>query len=162
MSPRRRRQAFLVTRIIRATVVALLAIVVIGALAYAAAWLLIDPNAYKPAIQVEVLRATGRVLTLRGPLHLGLGLTPTLVAEDVALANPAGLSRPDLARPDLSRPDFSRPEMLTVAASESAFVTPLSIASELPIPDTNTFPVPKLAEAPESSSVPPETVVPPA
>ncbi len=44
-----------------------------------------------------VRRATGRELTVAGPVRLGWSLTPTLSAQGVALANPPGLSRPAMA-----------------------------------------------------------------
>ena len=47
--------------------------------------------------QDAVRRATGRELTIRGPVRLGWSLTPTVEMEDVSLANPPGLSRPALA-----------------------------------------------------------------
>ncbi|HWA81164.1 MAG TPA: AsmA family protein [Acetobacteraceae bacterium] len=56
-----------------------------------------DPNAYKPQIEQVVDQSLGRRLTLNGPLSLALSLTPTITAEDVALANPPGFSRPEMA-----------------------------------------------------------------
>ena len=46
--------------------------------------------------QDAVRRATGRELTIQGPVRLGWSLTPTVEMEDVSLANPPGLSRPAL------------------------------------------------------------------
>ena len=54
------------------------------------------PDSLKPRIINAVRDATGRELTLAGPLHLSWSLIPTLVADDVRLANPPDLSRPDM------------------------------------------------------------------
>lgn len=55
-----------------------------------------DPNRLKPDLAAAVARATGRELTLRGPIELELGLPPTLAMSDFALANAAGGSRPEM------------------------------------------------------------------
>ena len=47
--------------------------------------------------QDAVRRATGRELTIQGPVRLGWSLTPTVAMEDVSLANLPGLSRPAMA-----------------------------------------------------------------
>jgi uncharacterized protein involved in outer membrane biogenesis len=64
-----------------------------------------DPNAQKDRIIDAVRRATGRELVLAGPLRLSLGWTPTIEAEDAALSN---------------RPGGSRPQMATVARLEAS------------------------------------------
>ncbi len=56
-----------------------------------------DPNSQKDRIVDAVRRATGRELTLGGPIRLGWSLTPTLEAEDVAFANMPGGTRPAMA-----------------------------------------------------------------
>ena len=56
-----------------------------------------DPNTQKDRIVEAVRRATGRELVLAGPLKLSLGWVPTIEAEDAALANRAGGSRPQMA-----------------------------------------------------------------
>ena len=56
-----------------------------------------DPNGQKGRIAAAVQRATGRTMTLAGPVHLGWGLTPVLEAEDVSLANMPGGTRPQMA-----------------------------------------------------------------
>ncbi len=55
-----------------------------------------DPNRYKPQIEAAVKRATGRDLALNGPITLGWGFSPSFEARDVALANVAGGSRPEM------------------------------------------------------------------
>ena len=74
---------------------ALLLLVLAGGLAAAA--LSFDPNGQKARIAEAVYRATGRQLTLAGPMRVSWGLKPTIEAEDVALANMPGGSRPDMA-----------------------------------------------------------------
>jgi uncharacterized protein involved in outer membrane biogenesis len=79
-------------------VVAALVVLVIGAGAVFVATF--DPNAQKPRIIAAVKQATGRDLTLSGPLRLGFSLQPTIEARDVALSNPPGFSRPDMMKVD--------------------------------------------------------------
>ncbi len=55
-----------------------------------------DPNAYAPQIIAAVQQATGRTLTIGGPIRLQLSLTPTLAASDLSLANPDGFADPSL------------------------------------------------------------------
>lgn len=55
-----------------------------------------DPNGWKPRIQSAVMRATGRKLSLIGPISLKWSLVPTIEARDVALANFNGGSRPQM------------------------------------------------------------------
>lgn len=57
-----------------------------------------DANAYKPRLQQAVQEATGRALTLEGPLRLRPSLRPTLAAERVSFANAAWGSRPEMAK----------------------------------------------------------------
>ncbi|MBV1799345.1 AsmA family protein [Siccirubricoccus sp. G192] len=56
-----------------------------------------DPEAQKPRIAAAVEQATGRRLTLAGPVGLKLSLVPTVTLQDVALANMPGGSRPEMA-----------------------------------------------------------------
>ena len=55
-----------------------------------------DPNEYAPQIIAAVQQATGRTLTIGGPIRLQLSLTPTLAASDLSLANPDGFADPRL------------------------------------------------------------------
>ena len=68
----------------------------IAVVAVTAAFLLIDPNDYKERLIDAVQDATGRTLTLGGPLTLTRSLWPTLEASDVSLSNLAGGSRPQM------------------------------------------------------------------
>src|SRR5271156_1768439 len=54
-----------------------------------------DPNQYAPAIISAVDRATGRQLTLGGPISVKLSLTPTIEADNLSLSNPPGFADPD-------------------------------------------------------------------
>jgi AsmA protein len=56
-----------------------------------------NPDRFKPEIIAAAQRATGRELTLQGPIHLGFSLQPTLTVDDVSFANPPGFSRPQMA-----------------------------------------------------------------
>jgi AsmA family protein len=58
-----------------------------------------DFGGYKQALADRVSAATGRKVTVSGPMRLNLlTLRPTLSAEGVSLANPPGASRPDMVR----------------------------------------------------------------
>jgi uncharacterized protein involved in outer membrane biogenesis len=84
--------------------IVLLAIVVlVPALGLAWLTLVFDPNSLKPRLVAAVHAATGRDLALRGRLSLVPSLSPSFAANDVALSN---------------RPGGSRPEMVTVGRLE--------------------------------------------
>ncbi len=55
-----------------------------------------NPNAYAPQIIAAVQQATGRTLTINGPIRLQLSLTPTLAASGLSLSNPEGFADPAL------------------------------------------------------------------
>ena len=55
-----------------------------------------DPNRYAPAIIAAVDQATGRQLTLGGPITMQLSLTPVIEASNLSLSNPAGFADPNL------------------------------------------------------------------
>ncbi len=55
-----------------------------------------NPNRYAPQIIAAVDQATGRQLTLGGPITLRLSLFPTLQATDIRLSNPPGYAAQDL------------------------------------------------------------------
>ena len=75
---------------------ALLLLLAVAALGIAVT--LLDPNDYKPQIVAAVQQATGRTLSLGGPLRISRSLWPTIEVTDVTLANLPGGTRPDLAR----------------------------------------------------------------
>jgi uncharacterized protein involved in outer membrane biogenesis len=81
-------------RIVGIAAVLLIAIIV-------AAYLILstyDYNKFKPRIAKVVEDATGRKLTLAGDIDLEVGLSPTLVVEDVSFQNATWGSRPELAK----------------------------------------------------------------
>ena len=90
--PRRRRTG---RRILVALV---LIIIVLPVAAAVAAFLTFNPNAYKTQIAAAVAQATGRDVTLAGPLAVKLSWVPTLTARDVRLGNIPGGSSPDMAQ----------------------------------------------------------------
>lgn len=57
-----------------------------------------DYNKLKPRIAKVVEDAPGRELTLAGDINLDVGLSPTLVVEDVSFQNATWGSRPELAK----------------------------------------------------------------
>jgi len=55
-----------------------------------------NANGWKPRIQEAMMRATGRELSLNGPISVRWSLVPIIQARDVALANIEGGSRPQM------------------------------------------------------------------
>ena len=74
--------------------VASVLVLVAGGVAVAA--LSFDPASQRGRIVDAVRRATGRELTLAGPMRISWGLQPVLEAEDVSFANMPGGSRPQM------------------------------------------------------------------
>lgn len=72
----------------------------------------VDPNDYTPQIVAAVQRATGRALTLGGPLRISRSLWPTIAVTDVKLANLPGGSRPNMARAERIEAQLSLPALL--------------------------------------------------
>jgi len=72
----------------------------------------LDPNDYKPQIIAAVQQATGRTLSLGGPLRISRSLWPTIDVTDVTLANLPGGTRPDLARAERIEAQLSLPALL--------------------------------------------------
>ncbi len=58
----------------------------------------LDTEALKPRITAAVEEATGRRLTIAGPIRIGYVPVPHIVVDDVAFANMQGGSRPEMAR----------------------------------------------------------------
>lgn len=56
----------------------------------------VDLGRFAPQIEAAAQKATGRALKIEGPLHIGISLTPSLVAEKVRFANASWGSRPDM------------------------------------------------------------------
>jgi AsmA protein len=80
----------------RWVIVGVLAILLLPALAVAVLIARFDPNRYAPAIIAAVDQATGRQLTLSGPVTIKLSLTPVIAASDISLSNPPGFADPNL------------------------------------------------------------------
>lgn len=83
-------------RVLRVLLIVVVIIIVVPLAGLAAFALTFDPDSAKPRIEQAVKQATGRDLALNGPLGLKWSLWPTLEARDVALANVAGGSRPQM------------------------------------------------------------------
>ncbi|MCE9649000.1 MAG: AsmA family protein [Parvibaculum sp.] len=60
----------------------------------------VDLGRFAPQIEAAAKKATGRDLKIEGPLHIGLSLTPSLVAEKVRFSNASWGSRPDMMTAD--------------------------------------------------------------
>ncbi len=52
----------------------------------------------KALLTAQVQTATGRTLTISGPLDFRLGLIPRIVADGVTFSNPPGASRPEMVK----------------------------------------------------------------
>ena len=57
-----------------------------------------DLNQYKSYVEEIVQRELGRQLTISGDAHLGISLVPTVIVNDVALANPSWARNPQLIK----------------------------------------------------------------
>jgi uncharacterized protein involved in outer membrane biogenesis len=84
-------------RLLRAVVYVVGGVIVLAAAAVALFIATFDPNSYKPQIIAAVQSATGRTLTIGGPIGLSLSLQPTLEVSEVGFSNPPGFSRPQMA-----------------------------------------------------------------
>jgi uncharacterized protein involved in outer membrane biogenesis len=73
------------------------AVLVVVAGAGAIAAVTFDPASQKDRIVQAVRRATGRELTLAGPIRIQWGLGPVLEAQDASFANMPGGTRPQMA-----------------------------------------------------------------
>lgn len=82
---------------IGAVIVAVLAVLAVG-LVIAIRSVHLDQ--VKAMLISQVKSATGRTLTIAGPLELKLGLVPSMVATGVTLSNPPGATRPEMVKLD--------------------------------------------------------------
>ncbi|WP_159992633.1 AsmA family protein [Roseomonas sp. 18066] len=89
MAPPRRRRG-------RAALITLAVVVAVPALAWGGLSLLLRDEVLRPRVIAAVEQATGRSLTLSGPIGIKLSLVPTVTLEGVALANAPGGSRADM------------------------------------------------------------------
>lgn len=81
----------------RGWVVVVAVVVAVPLVAVGAASWFLDSDAIKARLVEQVQRATGRTLTIAGPVGLAWALSPTLVLNDVALSNPPGFPTPTMA-----------------------------------------------------------------
>ena len=75
--------------------VGVIVLIVIGLGVYVST---LDFNQYKERIAAEVKKATGRDLVIKGTLDVGLGLSPSVVVNDVTFQNASWGSRPEMAK----------------------------------------------------------------
>lgn len=92
-SPRRRRRLW--PRLVIAGVAVIIILPVVAAGAF---FLSFDPNRYKGQIEAAAAQATGRQVTIAGPLAVKFSLIPTITAQNVTLANIAGGSAPAMVQ----------------------------------------------------------------
>ncbi|WP_131829522.1 AsmA family protein, partial [Teichococcus deserti] len=86
--PRRRRG--------RAALITVAVIVAVPALAWGGLSLLLRDDVLRPRVIAAVEQATGRSLTLSGPIGIKLSLVPTVTLQGVTLSNAPGGSRADM------------------------------------------------------------------
>lgn len=60
----------------------------------------VDLGRFAPQIEAAAKQATGRTLKIDGPLHIGLSLSPSLVAEKVSFSNAPWGTRPQMLTAD--------------------------------------------------------------
>lgn len=60
----------------------------------------VDLGRFAPQIEAAAKQATGRTLKIDGPLHIGLSLSPSLVAEEVSFSNASWGTRPQMLTAD--------------------------------------------------------------
>jgi uncharacterized protein involved in outer membrane biogenesis len=85
-------------RILRYVLIGLGAVLLLAVAAVAVFLATFDAEDYKPRIEAAARDATGRELTLAGPIRLKPSLRPTLEVKDVTFANAEWGSRPAMAR----------------------------------------------------------------
>ena len=80
---------------IGAVAIAVLAVVVAGMVIAVKS---VSPDRIKKMLTAQVQSATGRALTIAGPLEIRLGLEPSVVASGITLSNPPGSTRPEMVK----------------------------------------------------------------
>ena len=83
---------------LKTILVALVGLVVVVVVGLVIAVATVDPNDYREDIQQAVHDATGRQLTLGGDLELGISLSPTIVAKQIALSNADWGTEPEMMK----------------------------------------------------------------
>jgi uncharacterized protein involved in outer membrane biogenesis len=92
-SPRRRRRLWP-----RVAIAVVVVVIVLPVAAAGAFFLSFDPNSYKGQIEAAASQATGRQVTIAGPLAIKFSLIPTITAQSVTVANIAGGSAPAMVQ----------------------------------------------------------------
>ena len=87
------------------------AVVVLPIATLGAAVILLRPDDYKQTLVDAVQDATGRTLSLNGPVRLTRSLWPTIEVSGVTLANLPGGTRPDMARAERIEVQLSLPAL---------------------------------------------------
>ncbi|MGB3808648.1 MAG: AsmA family protein [Parvibaculum sp.] len=76
----------------------LLLVIVVGVAIVALSF--VDLGRFAPQIEAAAQKATGRSLKIEGPLHIGISLMPSLVAEKIRFANATWGTRADMMTAD--------------------------------------------------------------
>lgn len=100
------------SRPIKRWLIGVLVLVLLAGLGYALFPFLIDAEQYRRPLEARASFALGRRVTIKGPISLSLSLHPTLVLEDVHIANPSWSSRPDLLQASRLEAQLSFLELL--------------------------------------------------
>jgi hypothetical protein len=100
------------SRPIKHWLIGVLVLVLLAGLGYALFPFLIDEEQYRKPLETSASFALGRRVTIEGPISLSLSLHPTIVLEDVHIANPSWSSRPDLLQASRLEAQLSFPELL--------------------------------------------------
>jgi uncharacterized protein involved in outer membrane biogenesis len=87
-------------RALRIVLIVLVVLVVLPVVGAAVVALTFDANRLKPRITAAIEQATGRAVTIDGPIRLGIALQPTLQVGDVKLANAPGFAPANMATLD--------------------------------------------------------------
>lgn len=91
---------------------ALAVLIMLPIVALVAVMALIDPDNFKPRLIDAVRDATGRTLSLDGPLRVTWSVWPTLQVNGARLSNLPGGSRTDMARAERIEATISLPALL--------------------------------------------------
>jgi AsmA protein len=96
---------------------AVVAVMAIGAAAWVALFLLVNPETVREELTESLHRATGRDVAITGGVSLRFGLTPSFTADGVMIANPDGASRPAMLAIKQIAASFSLASLMTGSPS---------------------------------------------
>ncbi len=154
--------------------ISLAALLVVVALAAGVMVAHFDPNSLKPRIAAAIRSATGRDVTLDGPVRLALVPRPAVTLNSVGLANPPGFATPRMAtlraitlhidpwallrrRVILRQLLLDRPEMVlernAAGTPNWRFTPPPTATRPAPTPAPSPAPVPPPAPPSSASSI---------